>query len=110
MLLRERVERPRAGERQIERVVVVILGRVRDVLTAALFPAAAQHHRRRDAGEAAGHGELAPLRPVAVDLETEPGEPGIQIGWEGSHIGQPTQTRLVSGSVTFLPSPRRTPP
>ena len=70
--LGERVDRPRAGERQIERVAVVVLGRVRDVFAAALFSAAAQHDGRRDAVEAARHVELAPLRPVAVDLERSP--------------------------------------
>ena len=68
---REPVERPLPGQRQLRRVVVVVLGRVGDVLSAALEPAADQHDLRGHAAEPAGDVQLVPLGPVAVDVQEQ---------------------------------------
>ena len=74
---REAVQRPGSGQRQIKRVRLVILGGVRDVLPAALVPAAAQHDGRGHAQKAAGDFQLGALRRVAVDLKRQSGQPPV---------------------------------
>ena len=67
-VLREILEAPGAGEHQVARHVVVVLGRIGDVLALAGDPASLDGDRGRHARPPRRRPRLVPLQRVAVHL------------------------------------------